>query len=211
MLQTIYHGSEFICQTPAFGKGKPYNDYGLGFYTTPNKELAGEWATLTTGRDGYITEYTLDTSELNILHLNKQDVKHWLAILMQNRRGNFEEELRDINTAFCDKYLIDVTTYDVIIGWRADDSYFAFVEDFGLGFLSLENLQKAMRFGDLGQQVCLKSPLAFTKIQYVTHHPASAATFHQKAMDRDNEARSKYRILRKEINARAGTLITHLV
>ena len=29
---TLYHGSEAIIRKPEFGKGKTYNDYGLGFY-----------------------------------------------------------------------------------------------------------------------------------------------------------------------------------
>lgn len=28
---TIYHGSVSIIEQPEFGKGKPHNDYGLGF------------------------------------------------------------------------------------------------------------------------------------------------------------------------------------
>ena len=26
----IYHGSDHIIETPVFGEGKPYNDYGQG-------------------------------------------------------------------------------------------------------------------------------------------------------------------------------------
>ena len=38
----IYHGSEFCIEKPEYGKGKPYNDYGLGFYCTEEIELAKE-------------------------------------------------------------------------------------------------------------------------------------------------------------------------
>lgn len=40
----IYHGSPEIIEKPVFGKGKPYNDYGMGFYCTEHLELAKEWA-----------------------------------------------------------------------------------------------------------------------------------------------------------------------
>ncbi len=40
----LYHGSQVILQTPIFGAGKSYNDYGLGFYCTEHIELAKEWA-----------------------------------------------------------------------------------------------------------------------------------------------------------------------
>lgn len=41
---TLYHGSEQLVETPAFGFGKKNNDFGLGFYCTESEELAKEWA-----------------------------------------------------------------------------------------------------------------------------------------------------------------------
>ena len=38
----LYHGSKYIIDKPTFGKGKPYNDYGLGFYCTENIDMAKE-------------------------------------------------------------------------------------------------------------------------------------------------------------------------
>ena len=40
MKRIIYHGSQNIIEVPEFGKGNPFNDYGLGFYCTENQELA---------------------------------------------------------------------------------------------------------------------------------------------------------------------------
>ena len=40
----IYHGSENIIEKPEYGKGKPYNDYGRGFYCTEYIDFAKEWA-----------------------------------------------------------------------------------------------------------------------------------------------------------------------
>ena len=44
MIKELYHGSSKIIEKPLFGYGKPYNDYGLGFYCTEHVELAKEWA-----------------------------------------------------------------------------------------------------------------------------------------------------------------------
>lgn len=38
---TVYHGSEFVVEKPLHGLGKRTNDYGLGFYCTEDKTLAG--------------------------------------------------------------------------------------------------------------------------------------------------------------------------
>lgn len=42
MVKRLYHGSSMIIETPKFGYGKPYNDYGLGFYYTDSLEMAKE-------------------------------------------------------------------------------------------------------------------------------------------------------------------------
>ena len=42
----LYHGSDHIVELPAFGVGKPDNDYGSGFYTTRILNRASEWALL---------------------------------------------------------------------------------------------------------------------------------------------------------------------
>ena len=66
----VYHGSIEVVEKPVFGKGKSYNDYGLGFYTTKDLELAKEWATDETN-SGYANKYELDLSGLKILDLTK--------------------------------------------------------------------------------------------------------------------------------------------
>ena len=42
MIKKIYHGSKDIVKKPEYGKGKSYNDYGLGFYCTDMIEMAKE-------------------------------------------------------------------------------------------------------------------------------------------------------------------------
>jgi len=76
-MKTIYHGSQNIIVTPEFGKGKPYNDYGQGFYTTDNAPLAGEWAVLHSNKDGYVNEYSFDQSGLEVLKLDSFLLKNY--------------------------------------------------------------------------------------------------------------------------------------
>ena len=65
----LYHGSPEIIQTPVFGKGKSYNDYGKGFYCTEHLELAKEWA-CTENTDGYVNKYEIDTADLSVINLS---------------------------------------------------------------------------------------------------------------------------------------------
>jgi hypothetical protein len=207
----VYHGSENTIKQPVYGKGVQYNDYGRGFYMTKDKGLAGEWAVLTTAKAGYINEYRFDANSLMVLNLDRLPIKYWVAILMDNRKGQYTDiVLQDIKS-YKQKYLIDISGFDAIIGWRADDSYFQFVEDFVSRNLSIENLQKSMHLGNLGQQVCIKSERAFAKLEFIRSHQAELQRYYQNAVDRDNEARMAYRKLVSSGKAREGTLISDLM
>lgn len=126
----IYHGSSEIVKQPVYGKGKPYNDYGIGFYCTEHLELAKEWA-CTKNIDGFVNEYELDLTHLKVLHLSEYSILHWLALLMVNRRFRISTPVMRRGFQWLkDNFLIDITGYDVIIGYRADDSYFSFARAF---------------------------------------------------------------------------------
>ena len=83
----IYHGSTNIIEKPTFGMGKPYNDYGLGFYCTESVELAKEWASVDSQTNGFANKYELNLNGLRILDLTdeKYSILNWMAILVRFR------------------------------------------------------------------------------------------------------------------------------
>ena len=194
----LYHGSENIIEKPVYGKGARYNDYGKGFYCTENVELAKEWA-CAKQKNGYANIYDLDLSELNVLNLNSgsYNILNWLAILADNRtywqNGSIAEPAKNY---IKENFLPDISTYDVIIGYRADDSYFSFAQDFVSGVISLQKLAQAMRLGKLGEQIVLKSPKAFAQI--AGYENADAEEYYIKKNEREREARRQYRRNKKE-------------
>ncbi len=196
----LYHGSENIIEKPVYGKGARYNDYGKGFYCTENIELAKEWA-CAKQKNGYANIYDLDLSELNVLNLNSAsyNILNWLAILADNRtywqNGSIAESAKNY---IKENFLPDISAYDVIIGYRADDSYFSFAQDFVSGVISLQKLAQAMRLGKLGEQIVLKSPKAFAQIQFVGYENADAEEYYIKKNEREREARRQYRRNKKE-------------
>ena len=166
---TLYHGSDHIIEKPVFGEGKAYNDYGRGFYCTEHAELAKEWA-CAADSDGYANHYQLDYSGLSVLNLNtpEYNILNWLAILLENRKFNVADGLpQRAKTYLQENFKVDYKKYDVIIGYRADDSYFSYAGDFVNGTLSLADLSEAMRLGKLGEQVVLKSRKAFDSLTFV--------------------------------------------
>jgi len=208
MIQTVYHGSPHVIEKPEWGKGKHYNDYGLGYYLTKDKDLAGEWAVFTSGQDGYVNEYALDYAGLSVLKLDEFPVEVWVSILMNNRRGTYKKPLRTRTERFIDKFGLDIANYDIIEGYRADDAFFSYVRDFALGLLSVEKLKEAMSFGDLGNQVCLKSQKAFSQITFVQATLVSSVTFYTRAKERDAYARKQYYEME---NPESGTTIFDLI
>lgn len=191
---TLFHGSEKIIETPIFGEGKKNNDFGLGFYCTESEKLAKEWA-VSSLRDGFANRYTLDTQYLNILNLNSPDytILNWIAVLVEHRLFTIKTPVaRRAKKYLLDNFGINVNAYDLITGYRADDSYFDYAESFLNNGISVEQLAKAMHLGKLGEQVVLKSKFAFSKIQYEGFEIAEKEEFYVLRKARDDEANQLY-------------------
>ncbi len=195
MSKILYHGSENIIEKPEFGKGARNNDYGKGFYCTENIELAKEWA-CAKQNNGYANIYEFDLAGLEVLNLNSPEynILNWLAILADNRtywqNGSIAEQAKKY---IKDNFLPDISGYDVIIGYRADDSYFSFAQDFVAGVISLQKLSEAMRLGKLGEQIVLKSQKAFEQIKFIGYEDVDAGEYFNKKREREREARQEYR------------------
>lgn len=189
----IYHGSskEIVVQ---FGKGNPRCDYGLAFYCTEDRHQSDLWACSKTGQ-GYTYEFDLDISELRVLKLNKEDALLWLAILLSNREIEDLSEIGELNMKdFLNKYLtVDVNDYDVIIGYRADDSYFSFAKSFIEGGLTYEYLVEALELGKLGYQVAIKSKKAFDKLKLSNTYILNSKELQSEFFRRDRQARNTFK------------------
>ena len=194
MIKRIYHGSENRIEMPIYGYGKKYNDYGIGFYCTETIEMAKEWS-VGAACNGYANIYDLNMDGLTILNLNDSDycILHWLSVLLQNREFEISSMLANEAKEYLTKYFLpDYSSTDIIIGYRADDSYFSFAQDFLNGTISYRQLSAAMRLGKLGQQIVLKSEKAFSQLTFVDAEITMAEEWFAKKQFRDKRARSEY-------------------
>lgn len=199
-LITIYHGSPQIVEAPAFGLGRKNNDFGLGFYCTESNELAKEWA-VTSLRDGFSNRYTLDTEYQRILKLNSPDytILNWIAVLVEHRLFSIRTPIaRRAKQYLIEHFGINVNAYDLIIGYRADDSYFDFAEAFLNNAITIEQLSRAMRLGKLGEQIVLKSQFAFSKIHYEGFEVAEKDKYYVFRKARNDEASQTYLDIQEE-------------
>ena len=197
---TLFHGSEKVIEAPSFGEGKRNNDFGLGFYCTETENLAKEWA-VSSLRDGFCNRYTLDTEYMNILNLNSPDytILNWITVLVEHRLFSIRTPIaRRAKKYLIDNFGINVNAFDIVIGYRADDSYFDYAESFLNNAISVEQLAAAMKLGKLGEQIVLKSQFAFSRIRFEEFDVAEKEEFYVLRKARDDEANRLYLELLEE-------------
>ena len=135
------------------------------------------------------------------LYLNEggYNILNWLAILLENR--TFDLSLPTSVRArkyILDNFLPNYGKYDIITGYRADDSYFSFSRAFLSNGITLEQLNRAMSLGKLGEQVVIKSRAAFNRLQFVEAIPADASVHYSRRMQRDRSARLAFQKMLQE-------------
>lgn len=209
----LYHGSKYEVVNPEFGKGNPENDYGLGFYCTRELNLAKEWS-VTANQSGIVNKYSIDISGLKILNLQDLGVIDWLVILMNHRVVNFYNIVSEARRKrFLDKYKekYNLEEYDIIVGYRADDSYFSFVRDFIDERIYVEDLKELLLAGNLGLQYVLKSKKAFERLKFIESETVDKEYFKYRK-NRDTNARNiRDEILLKNMDSEKKTTLSDLL
>lgn len=196
----LYHGSPLRVPRPQFGVGNPYNDYGLGFYCTESVDFACEWA-CPRDRNGMVNRYRLSVDGLSIFDLDEADggTLSWLAVLLTNRQFDVSTAItRQARDYVLAHYPVAVDESDVVVGYRADDSYFSFAKAFLDNRITLRQLERALRLGGLGRQVMLKSERAFRALAFEEAEVVRASLWHERRMARDEAARCDFRRMLSE-------------
>jgi len=192
---TIYHGSKEIIEKPYYHGGKAENDYGFGFYCSESLELAKEWSCTNNENNGFANKYTIEINGLKILDLTdkKYSILNWMAILLNHRTVDLTNEVsKQAKDYLIKHFYIDVNQFDIIIGYRADDSYFSFARDFVNNTISVRQLSHAMELGQLGKQVVIISQNAFDRLIFDGFESADHIEYFAKRKARDDEAKIKY-------------------
>lgn len=209
--KVLFHGSDHIIEVPTPGGGKKHNDYGPGFYCTEKLELAREWA-CTDKSTAFVNHYSFEPgTSMNILNLEQPPyhVLNWLAILLQNREFDPKHPLaREGKEYILQEFLPPTQEYDIIYGYRADDSYFGIASSFLSGGLSLQQLQYALRLGLLGEQVFLQSKKAFDALVFLTAEPVDRNQYWPRRSKRDSQARETFQ---KIVPTREGIFLLDIL
>lgn len=198
----LYHGSTDIIKVPSLEKGRKNNDFGQGFYCTSCVDSAGEWA-CSKGTDGFVNIYEFDATGLTTLDLNAPPYNPltWLAILAHHRtcwiNGDISERTKNcLETNF----LVPTDSFDVVRGFRADNSYFTFAKDFIANKISLPLLEKVLYLGALGEQIVLRTERALSQLKFKGSIPATPEIYTKQARLRNREVQGMYRELLENLS-----------
>lgn len=162
----VFHGSDHIIQKPRYLGGKEDNDYGNGFYTTEYEDRARSWAALNGNPEkSVVNVYELNLKGLHVLDLSRCGVLAWIAEVVAHR-GTNQEAASIVGEKLVEMYQIDTRGYDIIKGYRADDSYTQVIEAFLTNQIHVEEVKKLFYKGSLGNQVFIKSEKAFDQLQW---------------------------------------------
>lgn len=139
----IYHGSDVVVERPKILKSNRMLDFGMGFYTTSNKEQAIRWAERVSLRNNtgekFLSVYKFNIervkSEVKVIEFKFADEK-WLDFITANRR---EKEILD--------------EYDIVIGPVADDNVYLTVKLFETGVLDKKEAVKRLKVEKLFDQI----------------------------------------------------------
>lgn len=185
----IYHGSKDIIEKPYYHGEKAQNDYGFGFYCTESLELAKELSCSNNENNGFANKYSINLSGLKILDLT--DKRY--SILLKFRTFDLSNDISiQAKEYLLKNFYIDVNNYDIVIGLRADDSYFSFARDFVNNTIPVRKLSQAMELGQLGKQVVIVSELAFSKLHFEGFETVDRLEYFTKRKARDEKAREDY-------------------
>lgn len=191
----IYHGSKDIIEKPYYHDGRSKNDYGFGFYCTESLELAKEWSCSNNENNGFANKYSINLSGLKILDLTdkRYSILNWIAILLKFGTFDLSNDISiQAKEYLLKNFYIDVNNYDIVIGFRADDSYFSFARDFVNNTIPVRKLSQAMELGQLGKQVVIVSERAFSKLHFEGFETADRLEYFIKRKARDEKAREDY-------------------
>jgi len=192
----IYHGSSVEIPKPQLGKGRPNNDYGRGFYCTEDIEMAREWACRGKEPPGWVNAYELSEGDLSVLDLMSPEytILNWMAVLLTNRTFDLDTDIAiEVKDYLVANFMPPVIESDVVIGYRADDSYFNYADSFVNNTLSLSRLNEALHLGRLGQQVALRTDKAFESLSFIGSEEVTWNEYHPRYVTRDSDARMRWR------------------
>lgn len=139
----LYHGSTHTITAPDIAFSRDKLDFGKGFYTTPIKEQAQNWAKRfdKMGKPAVLNVYEFDEKLFN--QLKKLEFysynEEWLDFILANRMGNA------------------VNDWDIIIGGVANDRIFNTLELLQAKLIDKQTALGRLIYEENNLQICFRN------------------------------------------------------
>ena len=152
----LYHGSNVIVKEPHIIESNRFLDFGIGFYTTTNKDQAINFAKKVVQRKGegkpIVNIYELDETIISRLDIKQFDGpnEEWLDFVSDNRNGTYSGK-----------------EYDAIIGAVADDDVYRTLQVYASGVLTKEQALEALKIKKLFNQYVFKTESSLKAIRFI--------------------------------------------
>ena len=146
------------------------------------------------------------------MNSDEHTILHWLAVLLENRVFDIGSALaKEAKEYLLKNFALPYKEFDIITGYRADDSYFSFAQDFINGTISVRQLGNAMKLGNLGTQFVLKSRKAFDAVHFKGYEIAESSEWFSKKELRDKTVRRQYFDAERNKRQRGDLYITQIL
>lgn len=136
----LYHGSNIAVEHPEIVKGKPFKDFGQGFYLSDTIEQAMEMAQRIVERVGasqtpVVSTFEFDDSAMTDGSLKVKSFKtyteEWAEFVLRNRDRKTPQPYHD---------------YDIVYGPIADDGVVRQMRRFEMGDITLKELMQELQY-----------------------------------------------------------------
>lgn len=136
----LYHGSNIVVNHPEIAKGKPFKDFGQGFYLSDTIEQAVEMAQrvverVGTGQTPIVSSFEFDDSVMadGSLKVKCFDTytEEWAEFVLRNRDRKTPQPYHD---------------YDIVYGPIADDGVVRQMRRFEMGAITLKELMQELKY-----------------------------------------------------------------
>ena len=133
------------------GSAQYSNSFGEGSYFSFNKEIAREY--------GNVNQYSINYDNLNILDLRKMNLANWISVVATNREINITPNLKLPE--------LDISGYDIVIGYRSDNSNLIALKKCLKGNITKSFLSVVLNVDDRNTEICIKSERALNQVKFI--------------------------------------------
>jgi hypothetical protein len=170
----LFHGNKNKNMIPSATYVNDDNDFGSGFYTTPDYKAACEWAfsDYSKGENGFVHSYEIDYGELHGIDFTKEFTEVWVATIIKHRfklDKDVSAIVKERTSNFTNRFAVDMKQYDFAIAYRADDNFYRYIADFVSADTSMECIKEAVHLGHLGIQVFFRGDKAIKMLNTGKH------------------------------------------